>query len=69
MHRHDADYIVELASRVFGDADKAGEWLKLPRVQLGGRTPLSELATPGGARRVEELLMQIDDDKRLGTHG
>lgn len=66
MHRHDPDYIVELATRVFGDADMAGKWLTLPRVQLGGRTPLSALATPEGARRVEELLMQIDDDKRLG---
>jgi uncharacterized protein (DUF2384 family) len=60
---------MELATRVFGDAAKAAEWLKLPRVQLGGRTPQVELATPDGARRVEELLVQIDDDSRLGSHG
>lgn len=68
MHRHDADYIVELANRVFGDPAKAAKWLNQPRLQLGGRAPLAVLATEGGARRVEELLMQIDDDKRLGIH-
>lgn len=69
MHRHDPDYVVELANRIFGDAAKAADWLNLPRVQLGGRTPMAELSTPDGARRVEELLVQIDDDKRLGSHG
>lgn len=68
VHRHDPDYIIELANRVFGDAAKAAEWLNLPRLQLGGRTPREILATAGGARRVEELLVQIDDDKRLGIH-
>jgi uncharacterized protein (DUF2384 family) len=69
MHSHDRRYLVGLASRVFGDSAKAAEWLNQPRVQLGGRTPLTELATPEGARRVEELLAQIDDDRRLGSHG
>jgi putative toxin-antitoxin system antitoxin component (TIGR02293 family) len=66
VHRHDPNYVMELANRVFGDAAKAAEWLNLPRLQLGGRTPLEVLPTEGGARRVEELLTQIDDDKRLG---
>lgn len=69
MHRHDPAYVMELAKRIFGDADKAAEWFRQPRLQLGGRTPLAELSTPDGARRVEELLMQIDDDQRLGSHG
>jgi uncharacterized protein (DUF2384 family) len=69
VHRHDANYVANLAKRVFGDAAKAAEWLSLPRVQLGGRTPLAELSTAEGARRVEELLLQIDDDQRLGSHG
>ena len=68
MHRHDPDYVVDLANRVFGDAAKAAEWLNQPRLQLGGRTPMAVLSTAGGARRVEELLAQIDDDKRLGIH-
>lgn len=67
MHRHDPNYIMELAARVFGDASKAADWLNLPRVQLGGRTPMAELSTPDGARRIEELLVQIDDDKRRGS--
>jgi putative toxin-antitoxin system antitoxin component (TIGR02293 family) len=57
---------MELANRVFGDAAKAAEWLNQPRVQLGGRTPMETLSSDQGARRVEELLAQIDDDKRLG---
>lgn len=69
MHRHDPHYIVELANRVFGDAAEAAQWLNQPRVQLGGRTPRSELAIPDGARRVEELLAQIDDDRRRSYHG
>jgi uncharacterized protein (DUF2384 family) len=66
VHRHDPNYVVELAGRVFGGAAKAAEWLEQPRLQLGGHTPMEVLSTEGGARRVEELLAQIDDDKRLG---
>lgn len=69
MHRHDPNYLLELATRVFGNAAKAQEWLNQPRVQLGGRTPMTEISTPDGARRIEELLLQIDDDKRMGSHG
>lgn len=67
MHAHDAAFVVGLATRVFGDAAQAGEWLHRPSVQLGGRTPMQVLATVDGARRVEELLAQIDDDDRLGA--
>jgi uncharacterized protein (DUF2384 family) len=66
VHRHDPDYVMELARRVFGDAAKATEWFNQPRLQLGGRTPMEVLSTEDGAQRVEELLAQIDDDKRLG---
>jgi putative toxin-antitoxin system antitoxin component (TIGR02293 family) len=65
MHRHDADHVVALAKRVFGDPAKADAWLDRPSVQLGGRTPRELLATEAGAQRVEELLTQIDDDDRL----
>jgi putative toxin-antitoxin system antitoxin component (TIGR02293 family) len=65
MHRHDAAHLIELAGRVFGDADKAAHWLDRPSVQLGGRTPRDVLASAEGARHVEELLAQIDDDDRL----
>jgi uncharacterized protein (DUF2384 family) len=66
MHRHDAAFIIELANRVFADPAKAQDWLSHPSVQLGGRTPLESLGSEEGVRRVEELLTQIDDDRRLG---
>jgi len=65
MHRHDATYVVEVAVRVFGDREKAAKWLDRPSLQLGGRAPRELLANDDGARRVEELLAQIDDDDRL----
>jgi putative toxin-antitoxin system antitoxin component (TIGR02293 family) len=65
MHRHDAAFVIEIAKRVFGDPAKAADWLDRPSVQLGGRTPRALLATDAGARRVEELLAQVDDDDRL----
>ena len=58
-----------LAVRVLGDEARATAWLDRPSVQLGGRSPREILATPGGARRVEELLVQIDDDDRLHHSG
>lgn len=66
MHEHGAAFVIQLAERVFGDASKARDWLNRPRLQLGGRTPMEMLANADGARRVEELLAQIDDDRRFG---
>jgi len=65
MHRHDPAYLLELATRVLGDAKTAAEWLDRPRLQLGGRAPRELLADADGARRIEELLRQIDDEDRL----
>ena len=67
MHRYDATYIAELATRVFGDSRKAAKWLDRASVQLGGRSPREVLAAEDGAGRIVELLTQIDDDNRL--HG
>ena len=66
MHEHGKKRVLRLAERVFGDPAKARQWLGRPSVQLGGRTPLEVLGSEDGARRVEELLAQIDDDDRLG---
>ena len=66
MHDHNATFITELANRIFGDAAKARDWLDRPCLQLGGRTPREMLGSEDGARRVEELLSQVDDDQRLG---
>lgn len=67
MHRYNAAYIAKLAARVFGDPTQAAEWLDRPCLQLGGRSPRRLVGTEDGARRVAELLSQIDDDDRL--HG
>jgi len=67
MHRYDATYIAELATRVFADRKEAAAWLDRASVQLGGRCPREVLGTEDGARRIVELLTQIDDDDRL--HG
>jgi len=66
MHTHDPSFILALANRVFGDLAQASDWLDRPCVQLGGRTPRDMLGSTDGARRVEELLLQLDDDQRLG---
>ena len=66
MHEHGKRHVLRLAERVFGDPTKARNWLNRPSVQLGGRTPMDVLGSEDGARRVEELLAQIDDDDRLG---
>ena len=65
MHRHDPAYLLELATRVLGGPTAAAQWLDRPSVQLGGRTPRELLADAQGARRIEELLRQIDDEDRL----
>jgi uncharacterized protein (DUF2384 family) len=66
MHEHGKKRVLRLVERVFGDPVKARMWLNRPSVQLGGRAPMEVLGSADGARRVEELLAQIDDDDRLG---
>jgi poly-gamma-glutamate synthesis protein (capsule biosynthesis protein) len=65
MHRHTPADVLALAIRVLGDRAQAQAWLDRPSVQLGGRTPRELMASADGARRVEELLAQIDDEERL----
>ncbi len=52
--------LVAQAEQVFDDPTRAWRWMRKPKAQFGGRTPLELLATEAGARLVEELLMQID---------
>ena len=65
MHHHDPVDLIAIANRVFEDGEKAAEWLDRPSLQLGGRSPRELLSSADGARRVEELLAQIDDNDRL----
>ena len=52
--------LIQLANQVFGDPTKAAHWLNKPKRQFGGQTPMQMVETDEGARRVEELLYQID---------
>jgi putative toxin-antitoxin system antitoxin component (TIGR02293 family) len=52
--------LLEHATDVFGDVDKARAWLKHPQYGLGGAVPLDYAETEIGAREVDNLLGQID---------
>jgi transcriptional regulator with XRE-family HTH domain len=52
---------IQQAERVFGDSRKAQRWLHKPKRALNGQTPFEILTDEAGARRVEEMLYQIDD--------
>ena len=49
-----------LAHEVLEDKVRARGWLKRPQIGLGGRTPLSLLATDLGCVEVERLLLRIE---------
>ncbi len=52
--------VATLAERVFGNLDKANRWMRKPKHQLGGATPLAYLSSEAGARTVEEMLHRIE---------
>jgi putative toxin-antitoxin system antitoxin component (TIGR02293 family) len=52
--------LLEHATDVFGDVDKARAWLKHPQYGLGGAVPLDYAETEIGAREVDNLLGRID---------
>ena len=51
-----------LAIKVFGSRDKATRWLRRPRREFGGVSPLEMMETEAAARQVEMLLRQLDDE-------
>jgi putative toxin-antitoxin system antitoxin component (TIGR02293 family) len=53
------DRIYTLAVEVFGDAERAAQWLKRPSRALAGEAPLKLLDTDAGTHRVERELRQI----------
>ena len=53
------DRIYTLAVAVFGDGDKAAQWLKRPSRALANELPLKLLDTDAGTQRVERELRQI----------
>jgi putative toxin-antitoxin system antitoxin component (TIGR02293 family) len=48
------------AVEALGDSDKAASWLRRANKSLGGRTPISLLASDLGARLVEQILGRIE---------
>src|SRR6185436_776131 len=52
--------VAEQAERVFGEPEKAQRWLRKPKRELKGETPLAYLASEAGARVVEEMLFRIE---------
>jgi putative toxin-antitoxin system antitoxin component (TIGR02293 family) len=54
--------LLEHATNVFGDIEKARVWLKFPQRGLGGAVPLDYAETEVGAREVDNLLGRIDYD-------
>ena len=52
--------LLEHATDVFGDVEKARAWLKFPQYGLGGAVPLDYAETEVGAREVDDLLGRID---------
>jgi len=52
--------IFDQAVAVFGDAERARNWLGAPKKRFDQRTPLQMLRTDLGGRMVEEMLGQID---------
>src|SRR4051794_8208769 len=53
------DRMYNLAVEVFGEADKAAQWLKRPSRALGNECPLRLLDTDAGSQQVEQELRQI----------
>src|SRR6266496_3390279 len=52
--------LLEHATNVFGDIEKARAWLKFPQHGLGGAVPLDYAETEVGAREVDNLLGRIE---------
>ena len=53
--------LAALAEQVFGEPTRAWHWLRMPKRQFAGRSPVQFMATEAGARLVEELLHRIDE--------
>jgi putative toxin-antitoxin system antitoxin component (TIGR02293 family) len=51
--------ILNRATEVFADQDRALKWLRKPLRELVGETPLSMGATDAGGRVIENILAQI----------
>jgi putative toxin-antitoxin system antitoxin component (TIGR02293 family) len=53
--------VVAQADAVFGNQEKAMNWLRHPLNRFEGKAPIALLASDAGSRLVEEALVQIDE--------
>ena len=53
--------VYEQTVKVFGEKEKALRWLNKPKHRFAERTPIQMLRTELGGRKVEEMLLQIDE--------
>jgi len=67
LRRHESEQLARfgktilLAEQVFGEKQRALDWLHAPKRRFGGKTPFELLATAAGGQIVEEELVSIDE--------
>lgn len=54
-----AVHITAMAVTVFGDTERAQNWLSKPKSRFSGKSPCDLLSTSLGVYRVEEMLIQV----------
>jgi len=54
--------ILAMATAVFGSRQEAEQWLERPAIGLNQRRPIDLLATPAGAKIVEDFLTRVEFD-------
>ncbi len=52
--------VLERAIEVFGDRNRANEWMHEPNPALGNEAPLTSIATEDGCRAVIDILGRIE---------
>lgn len=52
--------IERLATKVFGNADKANAWLRKPMKRFSGKSPLEAANEKANAQAIRELLNGLD---------
>jgi len=54
-------HITAMADVIFGDAEKAKQWLSKPISRFSGKSPTGVLTTTHGTHRVEQMLIEVND--------
>lgn len=52
--------IEKLATKVFGNAEKAAAWLRKPMRRFAGKSPLEAAADESNAQEIREMLNGLD---------